>query len=190
MLASREPWETSVAITSTHHWSETEGLVDERNYQRFSRVNMELVQREAAGPSPRRVTLDIDSSESPVHCAQEQSAYNGHFESVATIRYSALAYAVLYPTAGRMPFNAEPIWADPRAHRPTRVASELIERMVHGGSEMRSESIPARGSLRWAFEGGAPRSARGPQGGNLERAPFLPPIPCRRNGRLESARLA
>ena len=30
----------------------------------------------------RRVILDIDSSESPVHGAQEQSAYNGHFESV------------------------------------------------------------------------------------------------------------
>ena len=28
------------------------------------------------------MTLDIDSSESPVHGAQEQSAYNGHFESV------------------------------------------------------------------------------------------------------------
>jgi hypothetical protein len=28
------------------------------------------------------VTLDIDSSESPVHGVQEQSAYNGHFESV------------------------------------------------------------------------------------------------------------
>src|SRR5437016_12764360 len=32
--------------------------------------------------TPRRVILDIDSSESPVHGAQEQSAYNGHFESV------------------------------------------------------------------------------------------------------------
>jgi len=32
--------------------------------------------------APQRVTLDIDSSESPVHGAQEQSAYNGHFESV------------------------------------------------------------------------------------------------------------
>src|SRR5204862_7023466 len=29
-----------------------------------------------------QVTLDIDSSESPVHGTQEQSAYNGHFESV------------------------------------------------------------------------------------------------------------
>ena len=29
-----------------------------------------------------RVVLDMDSSESPVHGAQEGSAYNGHFESV------------------------------------------------------------------------------------------------------------
>ncbi len=34
------------------------------------------MQREATGPPTRRVTLDIDSSESPVHGAQEQSAYN------------------------------------------------------------------------------------------------------------------
>jgi hypothetical protein len=28
----------------------------------------------------RRVILDIDSSESPVHSRQEGAAYNGHFE--------------------------------------------------------------------------------------------------------------
>jgi hypothetical protein len=80
MLASRERRETSVALTSTLHWFETEVLVDEQNYQGLARLNAELVQREATGI--RRVTLDIDSSESPVHGAQEQSAYNGHFESV------------------------------------------------------------------------------------------------------------
>jgi hypothetical protein len=80
MLASRERRETSVALTSTLHWFETEVLVDEQNYQGLARLNAELVQREATGT--RRVTLDIDSSESPVHGAQEQSAYNGHFESV------------------------------------------------------------------------------------------------------------
>jgi hypothetical protein len=40
------------------------------------------VQHDATRPLTRRVTLDIDSSESPVHGAQEESAYNGHFESV------------------------------------------------------------------------------------------------------------
>jgi Transposase DDE domain group 1 len=82
MLASRERRDTSVALTSTLHWFETDVLAHEQNYQGLSRLNTELVQREATGPLTRRVTLDIDSSESPVHGAQEQSAYNGHFESV------------------------------------------------------------------------------------------------------------
>ena len=80
MLASRERRETSVALTSTLHWFETDVLTKERNYQGLARLNTELVQRAATGSG--RVTLDIDSSESPVHGAQEQSAYNGHFESV------------------------------------------------------------------------------------------------------------
>ena len=46
------------------------------------RLNTDLVQHDAARPLARRLILDIDSSESPVHGAQEQSAYNGHFESV------------------------------------------------------------------------------------------------------------
>src|SRR5262249_11307473 len=69
-------------LTSTLHWFETEVLAEERNYQGLARLNTDLVQHDAAHPLVRRLILDIDSSESPVHGAQEQSAYNGHFESV------------------------------------------------------------------------------------------------------------
>src|SRR5881409_1473108 len=48
MLASRERRETSVALTSTLHWFETDVLADERNYQGLARLNAELVQREVA----------------------------------------------------------------------------------------------------------------------------------------------
>jgi hypothetical protein len=82
MLASWERRETSVALTSTLHWFETEVLAEERNYQGLTRVNADLVQHPATHSRSRRVILDIDSSESPVHGTQEQSAYNGHFESV------------------------------------------------------------------------------------------------------------
>jgi hypothetical protein len=41
-----------------------------------------LIQHAVTRSATQRVILDIDSSESPVHGAQEQSAYNGHFESV------------------------------------------------------------------------------------------------------------
>ena len=69
MLASRERRQTSVALTSTLHWFETEVLAHEPNYQGLSCLNTELVQREATGRPTRRVTLDIDSCESPVHGA-------------------------------------------------------------------------------------------------------------------------
>src|SRR5712692_3740784 len=82
MLASRERRETSVALTSTLHWFETDVLVEERNYQGLARLNTALIQHASARSTDRRVILDIDSSESPVHGTQEQSAYNGHFESV------------------------------------------------------------------------------------------------------------
>ena len=83
MLTSRARRETSVALTSTLHRFETEVLTEERNFQGLARLNTDLVQHEATRPRTRRVILDIDSSESPVHGAQEQSAYNnGHFESV------------------------------------------------------------------------------------------------------------
>ena len=82
MLASRERRDTSVALTSTLHWFETDVLAEEQNYHGLTRLNADLVQHPATRRRSRRVVLDIDSSESPVHGAQEQSAYNGHFESV------------------------------------------------------------------------------------------------------------
>jgi hypothetical protein len=82
MLASRERRETSVALTSTLHWFETDVLAAEQNYHGLTRLNADLIRHAAARSPSRRVTLDIDSSESPVHGTPEQSAYNGHFEAV------------------------------------------------------------------------------------------------------------
>src|ERR1700686_4320817 len=45
-------------------------------------LNRETVGQADCLDSSRRVVLDMDSSESPVHGEQEGSAYNGHFESV------------------------------------------------------------------------------------------------------------
>ena len=39
MLASRERRDTSVALTSTLHWFETDVLTEERNYQGLARLN-------------------------------------------------------------------------------------------------------------------------------------------------------
>src|SRR3989442_7918133 len=82
--------------------SGTPPLAEERNYQGLVRLNTELVQHERVRRSTERVTVDVDSSESPVHGAQERSAYNGHFESVC---YHPL---FVFSPEGRLPRGQTP----------------------------------------------------------------------------------
>ena len=82
LIGSPKRWDRGGALTSTLHWFETELLTQEENLAGLRAVNREvLAQAEMATPDDR-IVLDMDSSESPVHGAQEGSAYNGHFESV------------------------------------------------------------------------------------------------------------
>jgi hypothetical protein len=60
---------------------ETEMLADDENFAGLARINRELIAKAEAVDAPKRVVLDIDSTEIPVYGEQEQSAYNGHFES-------------------------------------------------------------------------------------------------------------
>jgi hypothetical protein len=63
------------------HSFETELLTRDENLAGLAAINRELIARVEAMESSRRVVLDIDSTEIPVYGQQEQSAYNGHFES-------------------------------------------------------------------------------------------------------------
>ena len=68
--------------TSTSEMSrfETELLTQKDNRKGLEQLNVERVKRGVAKTVHRRIILDIDSSESPVHGQQEGAAYNGHFE--------------------------------------------------------------------------------------------------------------
>jgi len=70
------------ASTSEMGRFETELLTEEDNLEGLERLNVEWVKRAVAKTVRKRVILDIDSSESPVHGKQEGAAYNGHFECV------------------------------------------------------------------------------------------------------------
>ena len=89
MLASRGPRESSIALTSTLHWFETEVLAEERSYQGLLRLNTALVQHGAARPLVRRLILDIDSSESPVHARKSRRPTTATSSPSATIRFSS-----------------------------------------------------------------------------------------------------
>jgi hypothetical protein len=81
LIGSRKIWERGAALTSRLQSFETELLTEADNLAGLAALNRELIARAEAIDSPRRVVLDMDSTEIPVYGEQEQSAYNGHFES-------------------------------------------------------------------------------------------------------------
>ena len=82
LIGSPTRWDRGGALTSTLHWFETTLLTRSENLLGLMAVNRELLARAALATRADRVVLDMDSSESPVHGAQEGSAYNGHFATV------------------------------------------------------------------------------------------------------------
>jgi hypothetical protein len=81
LVGSEKIWEHGGALTSRLHSFETEVRAEEENFSGLARINRELIGRVEAVDSPQRVVLDMDSTEIAVYGQQEQSAYNGHFES-------------------------------------------------------------------------------------------------------------
>src|SRR5271154_6004044 len=80
LIGSRKIWGRGAALTSRLQSFETEVLTQGENLVGLAALNRELIARAEAIDSPRRVVLDLDSTEVRVHGRQERSAYNGHFE--------------------------------------------------------------------------------------------------------------
>ena len=81
LIGSEKIWERGAALTSRLQSFETELLTQDENLAGLAAINRDLIARAEAMDSPQRTVLDMDSTEIPVYGQQEQSAYNGHFES-------------------------------------------------------------------------------------------------------------
>ena len=82
LIGSEKDWDRGAALPSRLQTFETELLAEEENFAGLARVNRELIGRAEAIDSPHRTVLDMDSTEILVYGEQENSAYNGHFESM------------------------------------------------------------------------------------------------------------
>ena len=81
LIGSEKTWERGAALTSRLQSFETEVLTQEENFAGLATINRELIGKAETIDSPKRVVLDMDSTEIPVYGQQENSAFNGHFES-------------------------------------------------------------------------------------------------------------
>ncbi len=71
----------TAASSGTVSRFETDILTQEQNIDALATLNSAWVSKAVSLSMAKKVILDIDSSESPVHGSQEGSAYNGFFES-------------------------------------------------------------------------------------------------------------
>ena len=81
LISSENIWDRGVALTSRLQSFETEILAEDANFAGLAGLSRALIAKAEALDSGYRTVLDMDSTEIPVYGAQEQSAYNGHFES-------------------------------------------------------------------------------------------------------------
>ncbi|RJP34020.1 MAG: IS1380 family transposase [Actinobacteria bacterium] len=80
-VIGRKALERSAASSQTVSRFETETLATEENVRALSSINHAWVSKAMRSTDTKKVILDMDSSEFPVHGNQEGSAYNGHFLS-------------------------------------------------------------------------------------------------------------
>jgi Transposase DDE domain group 1 len=81
LIGSEKVLERGAALTSRLQSFETELLTEPENLAGLARISRALIAKAEVIDSGHRVVLDMDSTEVPVYGRQEQSAYNGHFES-------------------------------------------------------------------------------------------------------------
>jgi len=81
LIGSEKIWDRGAALTSRLQSFETELLAQEDNLAGLGAISRELIAKAEVMEATQRVVLDIDSTEIPVYGQQENSAYNGHFES-------------------------------------------------------------------------------------------------------------
>jgi hypothetical protein len=81
LIGSEKAWDRGAALTSRLQSLETDMLAEDENFAGLGRLNRPLIDRAETMDSACRTILDTDSTEIPVYGEQEQSAYNGYFES-------------------------------------------------------------------------------------------------------------
>jgi len=81
LIGSEKIWDRGAALTSRLQSFETEMLAQDSNFAGLAGLSRALIAKAEALDLGYRTVLDMDSTEIPVYGEQEQSTYNGHFES-------------------------------------------------------------------------------------------------------------
>jgi hypothetical protein len=164
LIGSEEIRERGAALTSRLHTFETGILAEQENFAGLARINRELIGKAEAVDSPQRVVLDMDSTEIPVYGQQENSAYNGHFESTCyhpLLLFNREGDCLAAKLRSGNVYSADD-WEEvllPEIERQQKLGKEVVFRARPRGRR----GLRQAGDLRGA--GGARREVRYPHSG-------------------------
>jgi hypothetical protein len=166
LISSEKIWERGAALTSRLQSFETEVLARDENLAGLEAINRGLIAQAETIESPQRVVLDMDSPEIPVYGQQEQSAYNGHFESTCYHPLLLFSREGDCLAAKLRPGNVHSAdgWEElllPEIERQQKLGKEVV---------FRADAAFAKPEIYEALEErGAKYAIRIPANGNLER---------------------
>jgi hypothetical protein len=80
LIGSEKIWDRGAALTLRLQSFGTEMMAEDANFAGLASLSRALIAKAEALDSGSRTVLEMDSTEIPVYGAQEQSAYDGHFE--------------------------------------------------------------------------------------------------------------
>lgn len=129
LIGSEKIWDRGAALTSRLQTFETEMLAEEENFAGLARINCELIGKIEALDSAQPVVLDMDSTEIPVYGEQENSAYNGRFESTCITRCCcSIARATAWRRRSRPATSTVPRTGKSCCYRKSSGNSSLVRR--------------------------------------------------------------
>ncbi len=96
-VVGKKALDRNAASSQTVSRFETDILTQEQNIDALASLNSAWVSKAASLSKAKKVILDIDSSESPVHGNQEGSAYNGHLLKPKSRQHLPLHHLAVVP---------------------------------------------------------------------------------------------
>ena len=98
-VVGKKSLDRNAASSQTVSRFETETLAIEQNIKALSSINDAWVDKAVSATETRKIILDMDSSEFPVHGNQESSSYNGHLSKPKSRRgqYLPLRHLAVVP---------------------------------------------------------------------------------------------
>lgn len=136
-ITGKKGKDKQAASANTMGRFETELLTQRDNLRNLSDINGKWIEKAMVKTPHQRIILDMDSSESPVHGEQEESAYNGHLGAPVSIRcFASISLGIVKESCfalvmSTVLIDGKKFWNQLLRDTSKRISGNISEAMLH-----------------------------------------------------------